>query len=224
MAISAAQVVAYVKTFIGGRYVYGATGPSAFDCSGLTQHVYKSVGVSLPRTSEEQFTVGAAVPAAQAAAGDLVFFGGDGYDGSPSAPGHVGIYIGGGQMVSALNPAAGIKVSSVAGNVGFRRPTGVAGGTLSPATTGSSSGTGGGGSSFTSALGGIFNDLTSGLVSWPGQIIGTFSDLDTATVDVYNHLKLFFQPSTYIRIGAGMAGTTFLVMGLVCLVREAKDA
>lgn len=222
MAISAAQIVAYAKTFLGGPYVYGATGPTAFDCSGLTQHVYKAVGISLPRTSEEQFTVGAAVPAAQAEAGDLVFFGGNGYDGTPASPGHVGIYIGGGQMVSALNPRAGIEVSSVAGNVGFRRPAGVSGGALSPATSAGSSSGGGGG--FTSALGGIFNDLTGGLISWPGQIIGTFSDIDNVTIDTYNHLKLFFQPSTYIRIGAGMVGTTCLIVGLVCLVREAKDA
>lgn len=84
-------------------------------------------------------------------------------------------------------------------------------------------GTGGNGGGWTSALGGVFPDVASGLFSWPGAIIGTVADVDKAVISAYDGLKLFFQPSTYVRIGAGLAGAAFIVLGIVCLAREASS-
>ncbi len=81
----------------GKPYRYGATGPDAFDCSGLTLYVYRSLGVSLPRTAQEQYDAVPHVPRSQVRDGDLVFFGGSG------GISHVGIYAGHGTMWDASN-------------------------------------------------------------------------------------------------------------------------
>jgi cell wall-associated NlpC family hydrolase len=91
----------------------GQVGQPGFDCSGLVQYAFSRAGISLPRTADTQF---AEVKAAgelitsipQLQTGDLVFFGGAGYDGTPAAPGHVGIYIGNSQMIDA--PFTGVDV------------------------------------------------------------------------------------------------------------------
>jgi cell wall-associated NlpC family hydrolase len=74
-------------------YRYGATGPNAFDCSGLAQYAFKSVGKQLPRTAAQQYTATARVPASQRQPGDLVFIGSPVY--------HVGVYAGNGRMWNA---------------------------------------------------------------------------------------------------------------------------
>lgn len=95
---------------VGSRYVYGATGPNAFDCSGFTQWVYRQHGISLPRTSGAQFSGTRRVSKSNLQAGDLVFF-----SGTTGGRGisHVGIYIGGGQFVHAANPRKGVRVDSL---------------------------------------------------------------------------------------------------------------
>ncbi len=90
---------------VGKPYAYGGTGPSAYDCSGLTMKAYASAGVGLPRTSQAQFGVGMPVSLSQLAPGDLVFY----YSGIS----HVGIYIGNGMIVHAANPSSGVLTSSV---------------------------------------------------------------------------------------------------------------
>jgi cell wall-associated NlpC family hydrolase len=87
---------------VGDPYRYGASGPNAFDCSGLTSFAYRAAGVEIPRTSRAQ--AGAGVPVARNALqpGDLVFF--------YSPVSHVGMYIGNGQMVHASTAGQPVKV------------------------------------------------------------------------------------------------------------------
>ena len=87
---------------IGGAYVWGGTGFKAWDCSGFTQWVYAQNGINLPRTTWAQFAAG--TPTSNPQPGDLV---------SQNGGSHVGIYIGNGQMISALNPMQGTQVHSV---------------------------------------------------------------------------------------------------------------
>ena len=98
--------VAYSMQFLGRRYRYGGMdlwGNDGIDCSGFTMSVYRAFGVSIPRTAEAQRGAGIEVPSIeQALPGDLVCY-----------PGHVGIYIGGGQVVHAACESLGIIVSSM---------------------------------------------------------------------------------------------------------------
>ena len=94
--ILASDVVDFAASLIGRPYVWGAEGPHAFDCSGLTQYVYREFGVELPRRAISQSSVGAQV--ARLSRGDLIFF-----SSSPteSTVTHVGIYEGAGVMIDA---------------------------------------------------------------------------------------------------------------------------
>ena len=116
-ASSAAQTaVNTALAQVGDRYVYGATGPNSFDCSGLTTFSYKAAGVSLPRTSKAQSGFGAPVSKANLQPGDLVFF--------YSPVSHVAMYIGNGQIVHALNsskPVQVMKLDSMPSYAGARR-------------------------------------------------------------------------------------------------------
>lgn len=89
------QIVSNAYAQLGSPYVWGATGPSAFDCSGLVTYVYGNSGIYLPRTSSSQYYAGTNISMGELMPGDLVFF--DTY-GSLS---HVGIYIGGGDFIHA---------------------------------------------------------------------------------------------------------------------------
>ncbi|HEV7626089.1 MAG TPA: NlpC/P60 family protein [Streptomyces sp.] len=97
--------VAYAKAQVGKSYVYGAAGPDAFDCSGLTMAAWSQAGVSLPHSSSAQYSSGPHISESELQPGDLVFY----Y--SPIS--HVGMYIGNGQIVNALNPGAGVVISGL---------------------------------------------------------------------------------------------------------------
>jgi len=101
----AAAAVSYAYAKLGSPYVWGATGPDAFDCSGLAQAAYRSAGVSLPRTTYSQIDAGRRVSRSELAPGDLVFF----YSGIS----HVGIYVGNGQMIHAPNPSAPVRIAPI---------------------------------------------------------------------------------------------------------------
>ena len=101
----AQQAVSYALAQVGKGYVMGTTGPSTFDCSGLMYAAYKQVGISLPRTSQAQFSAGTSVSKGDLQPGDLVFY----YGGIT----HVGMYIGNGQIVHAANPRSGVVTASL---------------------------------------------------------------------------------------------------------------
>jgi cell wall-associated NlpC family hydrolase len=97
--------VAYAKAQVGKSYVWGAAGPDSFDCSGLTMAAWQQAGVSLPHNSGAQYAAGQKISESELRPGDLVFY----Y--SPIS--HVGIYIGDGQVVNALNPGSGVQISGL---------------------------------------------------------------------------------------------------------------
>ncbi|MEU5659876.1 NlpC/P60 family protein [Streptomyces sp. NPDC047737] len=104
-ASKADKVLAFAAAQIGKPYVWGATGPSSYDCSGLTQAAWKAAGVDLPRTTWDQVEVGTRVATADLQPGDLVFF----YDDIS----HVGIYKGDGMMIHAPKPGANVREESI---------------------------------------------------------------------------------------------------------------
>ncbi|MFI1730593.1 NlpC/P60 family protein [Streptomyces acidicola] len=104
-ATKAAKVLAFARAQIGKPYVWGATGPDSYDCSGLTQDAWKAAGVDLPRTTYDQVNAGRTVSVADAKPGDLVFF----YDDVT----HVGIYIGNGMMIHAPKPGTYVREESI---------------------------------------------------------------------------------------------------------------
>ena len=101
----AEKVLAFARAQIGKPYVWGATGPSSYDCSGLTQAAWKAAGVDIPRTTWDQVNVGTRIATEDLQPGDLVFF----YDDIS----HVGIYKGDGMMIHAPKPGANVREESI---------------------------------------------------------------------------------------------------------------
>ncbi|MDO0928075.1 NlpC/P60 family protein [Streptomyces sp. TG1A-8] len=101
----AAAAVAAARSALGRPYVWGANGPSGFDCSGLMQWSYGHAGIHLPRTSQEQRYAGRRVPLSQARPGDLVVYRSD--------AGHVAMYVGNGQVIHAPHPGAPVRYDPV---------------------------------------------------------------------------------------------------------------
>jgi len=90
---------------LGDAYVWAGAGPDVYDCSGLTQFAYAAAGISLPHSSRMQSTMGVPVARADLQPGDLIFF----YD----PVGHVGMYIGNGQMVHAPTSGDVVRIANV---------------------------------------------------------------------------------------------------------------
>jgi len=111
----AATAVRAALSQVGKAYRFAAAGPDAYDCSGLTMWAWAQAGLSLPHYSKAQYDSLQHVPLNALQPGDLIFF--------YASVSHVGIYIGGGQMVDAANPALGVRVTGIGGNViGAARP------------------------------------------------------------------------------------------------------
>lgn len=101
----AAPVIQLAEQQVGKPYLWGADGPNAFDCSGLTQWTWDQFGVALPRVAANQQSWAIPVPISQLEPGDLVFFG------SPAH--HVGLYLGDGLMVDAPHTGTNVTVESI---------------------------------------------------------------------------------------------------------------
>ncbi|MBV2155182.1 C40 family peptidase [Kitasatospora sp. SUK 42] len=112
----AASIIAFAQAQLGKPYGWGATGPSSFDCSGLTGAAYRAAGVKLSRMSQDQWNDGPRIDRANLQPGDLVFFYGDIH--------HVGIYIGDGKMIHAPRTGKNVEVLPISAMpyVGAVRP------------------------------------------------------------------------------------------------------
>lgn len=104
-AAARSSAVSTALAQLGKPYRWGASGPSAFDCSGLISYAFGKAGKDLPRSSRAQSKAGSAVPKSQLQPGDLVFF--------YRPVSHVGIYIGGGKVVHASTSGEPVKISPV---------------------------------------------------------------------------------------------------------------
>lgn len=111
-APQAQRAVRAALSKLGCPYVWGATGPDRFDCSGLVQWAYGQAGIQLPRTTYDQISQGIAVPRSQIRPGDLVF---------PHS-GHVQMAIGNNLVVEAPTPGANVQISPLGSSVAIRRP------------------------------------------------------------------------------------------------------
>ena len=98
-----AKALAFARSQLGKPYRFGAAGPNAYDCSGLTSAAWRAAGVTLPRTSQAQFHAGRYVAEADLQPGDLVFF----Y--SSTRPSHVALYVGNGMVIHAPHPGASVS-------------------------------------------------------------------------------------------------------------------
>ncbi|MFE5893639.1 NlpC/P60 family protein [Streptomyces sp. NPDC056462] len=104
-ATKAEKALAFARSQVGKPYVWGATGPDSYDCSGLTQAAWKAAGVDIPRVTYDQVNAGTTVSVSSAQPGDLVFF----YDDIT----HVGLYIGNGMMIHAPKPGTYVREESI---------------------------------------------------------------------------------------------------------------
>jgi cell wall-associated NlpC family hydrolase len=111
---AAAAAISFATGEVGKPYVWGATGPSTYDCSGLILRAFQAAGVNLPRVSREQFYAGGQVPVQQAQPGDLLFYATDPTD--PTTIHHVMLYMGDGQMVEAPYSGESVRVRPVPWN------------------------------------------------------------------------------------------------------------
>jgi len=102
----AEKVVAFAYAQIGKPYVFGASGPNSYDCSGLTSAAWASVGIGIPRTSQEQWAGLPHVPTSAMEPGDILVFNG---------AGHVGIYVGGGMMIDSPHTGAFVQKVALSG-------------------------------------------------------------------------------------------------------------
>lgn len=215
-AATGSQIAAEAETRIGDQYVYGATGPDTFDCSGLVQWVFARFGIKLPRTSEAQYAATEPINGGQLQLGDLVFAAGS--DGTDTHPGHVGIFVGnrGGVPTVLEAPHTGARVRftplSAFDATGYRRVKEVSNsGAVDAGWTIPVPGTGG--VDIPSP-----GDVAGGLLSIPKDIIGFFSKATDDLTSVGKFFWAFTQPATWVRIGAGYVGSMFLIAGIVFLI------
>ncbi|MFF0525876.1 NlpC/P60 family protein [Actinomadura nitritigenes] len=103
----AAEALRYAMSKLGSPYVWGAAGPTTFDCSGLTMWAYKQVGINLPHYTGSQWNAGTHVSESQMQPGDLIFFYSDLH--------HMGMYVGGGKMIHAPHTGDVVRIASLAG-------------------------------------------------------------------------------------------------------------
>jgi cell wall-associated NlpC family hydrolase len=109
---AAATAITYARAQLGKPYLWGGTGPGAFDCSGLVMQAWAHAGVAIPRTSQAQWAALPHIPASQLQPGDLVFYAGA-LEPGEAPPGHVVMYLGGGQIIEAYATGYPIRITAL---------------------------------------------------------------------------------------------------------------
>lgn len=109
-AVAVRRAIAYAKQQLGKPYLWAATGPDRFDCSGLTMRAWATAGVALPHYSVAQFAQSTRVSMIDARPGDLLFWSDNG---SPSGIHHVALYLGGGQFIEAPRTGLNVRYNSI---------------------------------------------------------------------------------------------------------------
>lgn len=207
MSITGTQLITEVESIAkaaGYKYVYGGTTKAGYDCAGLIYAALQGLGyTNVPRTSEAQWawvqSTHNTVTASQLQPGDLVFAQ---FPGDNTSPGHVGIYIGNNQVYSAEDPSQGIGVASLsswAGNiVGYGKI---------PAETTTAS---------------LTSDVTGlgGILSWPSEITGFFSEADKFVTG----LAWITKPGNWLRIGSFAIATILIIIALYAFTRVGSDS
>jgi len=216
VAVSGEDIVKAASHELGDPYVFGAEGPSAFDCSGLVEYVFHKYGIKTPRVAADQANFGTEVPRAKIAPGDLIFFNWHG----GSRADHVGIYAGNGEMIHA--PHSGTTVKRVklnsyywANEIHIRRFPGVTGG---PATSASADAFGLPG---VSDLPGV-NTLTGALANIARSAAGLAEGAASVGKAADMVTKLFL-PSNVLRAVMGLFGVAFLLIGIFFMSREVRE-
>lgn len=198
-------ILTQLRSELGKPYVWGATGPNSFDCSGLVQFIYGHNGISLPRTSLAQSKVGMPIAKGAQQPGDLVFSDWEG----KGVVSHVAIYVGGGQVIEAPQPGTPVKVTPLGASYmahvkTIQRVTGI---------------TGSAGVDFAGAGGGTAAGQFDGITNALSGVGQTFSKIaDTASI-----LDKLTMPQFWVRVTAGVAGTALVFFGLHKLVGEVRS-
>jgi len=122
---AAAAAIDFARAQLGKPYQWGAQGPGAYDCSGLVWAAYAAAGIHIGRTTYQWQQDGPVVPLSQIQSGDLLFYAGS--DGTPASPGHVVMYLGGGQVIQAPHTGTDVQVDPLdrAGVIVVTRPSGL---------------------------------------------------------------------------------------------------
>ncbi len=214
MAVNVAAAIAAAESKIGLPYVWGATGPKSFDCSGLMLWSWRKAGVELPRTSQQQANYGTPVPLAKIQPGDLVTSNwGDG----PSS--HVGMYVGNGRIINAPKPGGVVSYSKLndyyKSHINTVRRVPGAGAVSQADLPGPLGGAIAGGA-----------ELLGGSLLTPLRAMGGALGSMAASLGGIGQLATFLLrlalPSTWVRIMCGILGSLILFLGLGFLVREAR--
>ena len=225
MAADVAAAIKAAASKLGRPYVWGATGPNSFDCSGLTSWAWKQAGVEIPRTSQQQAKYGTAVKLANIQPGDLIT---SNWGSGPNS--HVGMYVGGGRLIHAPRPGSQVKYAKLDDlykskiNAIRRVPgagkVGQADLDLTPGLDlGADALEGLGG-----LLGGDLGDTLLGPVKAIGIAAASVAQSVTHVGAFAEFLMKLALPSTWVRAACGALGAVMLFLGLGFLVREARGA
>ena len=206
MTVNSADLITYGRTFLGRPYVFGAAGPSSFDCSGLMQYLFKHFGISLPRVTGDQVKVGSNVEKGSQRPGDLVF---SSWDGRPNS--HVGMYVGNDQILVAPHTGDVVKIQALNSNYmnhvsAIRRVPGVDGSTEGTTSLIPPSGDAG----------------SSGFL---GRIADALSGIGSSIASVGKVSEWILRlsiPNVAVRFISGILGMALLILGLIYIGREAR--